>query len=175
MTISTNTDSALIALDVMRQVKREFPAAHMTSGLSNVSFGLPVRSLVNRTYLTLAMSAGLDSAILDPLDRDLQASSSPPAGLGQDRRCLGTPRLPRRPLGSRLRAGQAPPRRRLIRPDPIRARRTTMTAELVNAIAGDGRGCRPHRHGADRRRTPLSASSMPASRAWPSSATLRGR
>ena len=39
MTISTNTESALIALDVMRQVRREFPAAHMTSGLSNVSFG----------------------------------------------------------------------------------------------------------------------------------------
>jgi len=90
MTISTNTESALIALEVMRTVKAEFPDAHMTSGLSNVSFGLPVRSLVNRTYLTLAMSAGLDSAILDPLDRDLRAALiATELVLGQDRRCLG--------------------------------------------------------------------------------------
>jgi cobalamin-dependent methionine synthase I len=90
MTISTNTESALIALEVMRQVRHEFPAAHMTSGLSNVSFGLPVRSLVNRTYLTLAISAGLDSAILDPLDRELRAALlATQLVLGQDRRCLG--------------------------------------------------------------------------------------
>jgi 5-methyltetrahydrofolate--homocysteine methyltransferase len=90
MTISTNTESALIALDVMRQVRLEFPEAHMTSGLSNVSFGLPVRSLVNRTYLTLAVSAGLDCAILDPLDRDLRAALlATQLVLGQDRRCLG--------------------------------------------------------------------------------------
>ena len=90
MTLSTNTESALIALDVMRTIRAEFPAAHMTSGLSNVSFGLPVRSLVNRTYLTLAISAGLDSAILDPLDRDLRAALlATQLVLGQDRRCLG--------------------------------------------------------------------------------------
>ncbi len=90
MTISTNTASATIALEVMRTVRAEFPAAHMTSGLSNVSFGLPARSLVNRTYLTLAVAAGLDSAILDPLDRDLRAALlATQLVLGQDRHCLG--------------------------------------------------------------------------------------
>jgi 5-methyltetrahydrofolate--homocysteine methyltransferase len=109
MTISTNTESALIALEVMRQVKREFPVAHMTSGLSNVSFGLPVRSLVNRTYLTLAISAGLDSAILDPLDRDLKAVLlATQLVLGQDRRCLGYTRA--------YRAGQLG----VVPPAPVR-------------------------------------------------------
>ena len=73
MTISTNVQSANIAIATMRAVRAEYPEAHMTSGLSNVSFGLPARALVNRTYLTLAVEAGLDSAILDPLDRELQA------------------------------------------------------------------------------------------------------
>jgi len=40
-------------------------------GLSNVSQGTDVRSLINRTFLTMAVSFGLDAAILDPLDKDL--------------------------------------------------------------------------------------------------------
>lgn len=116
MTISTNTESALIALEVMRQVRREFPEAHMTSGLSNVSFGLPVRSLVNRTYLTLAVSAGLDCAILDPLDRDLRAALlATQLVLGQDRRCLGYTRAYRAGLLGMTPRPPGPP----DRPAPI--------------------------------------------------------
>lgn len=89
MTLSTNTDAALIAIEVMKAIRAEFPEAHMTSGLSNVSFGLPVRSLVNRTYLVLAMAAGLDSAILDPLDKELRSTLlAAQLVLGRDRRCL---------------------------------------------------------------------------------------
>lgn len=40
-------------------------------GLSNVSQGTCVRSLVNRTFLSMAVAFGLDAAILDPLDKDL--------------------------------------------------------------------------------------------------------
>lgn len=40
-------------------------------GVSNISFGLPKRSLLNRTFLTLAMHCGLDLAIINPLDQDL--------------------------------------------------------------------------------------------------------
>jgi 5-methyltetrahydrofolate--homocysteine methyltransferase len=55
-------------------VREEFPETHLTSGLSNISFGLPSRSFVNRYFLALAMQAGLDTAILDPLDHELQAA-----------------------------------------------------------------------------------------------------
>ncbi len=89
MTISTNIQSANIAIATMRAVKAAYPQVHMTSGLSNVSFGLPSRSLVNRTCLTLAVGAGLDSAILDPLDRELKASLiATELLLGKDRHCL---------------------------------------------------------------------------------------
>lgn len=47
------------------------PAPQTIVGLSNVSQGTKVRSLINRTFLTMAIANGLTSAILDPLDRDL--------------------------------------------------------------------------------------------------------
>ena len=47
------------------------PAPNTTIGLSNVSQGTKHRSLVNRTFLVMAVASGLTSAILDPLDKDL--------------------------------------------------------------------------------------------------------
>ncbi|MDD5681644.1 MAG: dihydropteroate synthase, partial [Candidatus Omnitrophica bacterium] len=47
------------------------PAPQTIVGLSNVSQGTKVRSLINRTFLTMAVANGLTSAILDPLDKDL--------------------------------------------------------------------------------------------------------
>jgi cobalamin-dependent methionine synthase I len=89
MTIATNTHSALIALDTIQAVRKEYPEAHLTIGLSNISFGLPARSYINRAFLTLALAAGLDSAILDPLDRELRAALlAAELVLGRDRHCL---------------------------------------------------------------------------------------
>jgi cobalamin-dependent methionine synthase I len=89
MTLATDTDSALVTLDTMRAIRHEFPDAHLTMGLSNISFGLPARSYVNRAFLTLALAAGLDSAILDPLDREMKAALvAARLVLGHDRHCL---------------------------------------------------------------------------------------
>ncbi len=89
MTIGANGSAARVALATVRAVKAEFPKVHFTSGLSNVSYGLPVRTLVNRAFLTLMLEAGLDSAILDPLDRELRkALLAAEATLGIDRHCL---------------------------------------------------------------------------------------
>jgi 5-methyltetrahydrofolate corrinoid/iron sulfur protein methyltransferase len=74
MTIGTDIKAGLTALEAMRVIKRIFPKSHITCGLSNISFGLPGRSLINRTFLTLAMEVGLDSAILDPTDQQLRES-----------------------------------------------------------------------------------------------------
>ncbi|MBN1138180.1 MAG: dihydropteroate synthase [Anaerolineae bacterium] len=89
MTIGASGDAGRIALATVRAVKAKFPKVHFTSGLSNVSFGLPSRSLINRAFLTLMLEAGLDSAILDPLDRELRkAILAVEAVLGIDRYCL---------------------------------------------------------------------------------------
>lgn len=47
---------------------------HTVLGVSNVSFGLPNRPLLNKTFLAMAMSAGLDLPIINPLDQELMAT-----------------------------------------------------------------------------------------------------
>jgi cobalamin-dependent methionine synthase I len=87
--IATDTSSGLNAFETMRGIKAEFPDVHLTSGLSNISFGMPVRGLINRAFLSFALEAGLDSAIMDPLDRDLYgALLAAEVVLGRDRYCL---------------------------------------------------------------------------------------
>jgi 5-methyltetrahydrofolate--homocysteine methyltransferase len=103
MTLATNTDSALITLDTMRAIRQEFPDAHLIMGLSNISFGLPARSYINRVFLILALAAGLNSAILDPLDRELRAALvTARLVLGQDRHCLEYTRSYRAGLFNRM-------------------------------------------------------------------------
>ena len=97
MTVSTNTQSAMVAFETMRRVREEFPEAHLTIGLSNISFGLPARSFINRYFLSLAIQAGLDSAILDPLDREIQAAIlTTELLLGRDKHCLNFIRASRK-------------------------------------------------------------------------------
>ncbi len=74
MAVATNGQVGVVALDTMRAVRAEFPQAHLICGLSNISFGLPARTRINQAFVTLALAAGLDSAILDPLDQDLQSA-----------------------------------------------------------------------------------------------------
>jgi 5-methyltetrahydrofolate corrinoid/iron sulfur protein methyltransferase len=89
MTIATMNQSAVIACDTIRAVHEKYPEVHFTMGLSNISFGLPSRKQVNRGLLILAMQAGLDSAILDPLDKELQAAIvTTELLLGKDKHCL---------------------------------------------------------------------------------------
>ncbi|MBP7691242.1 MAG: methyltetrahydrofolate cobalamin methyltransferase [Anaerolineales bacterium] len=89
LTIATNIQAGPLIFATMRALRAEFPAAHISCGLSNVSFGLPARGLINRTFLTLALDAGMDTAIIDPNDRDLQAAIlAAELVLGRDKHCL---------------------------------------------------------------------------------------
>jgi cobalamin-dependent methionine synthase I len=89
MTMSTSSESGLIFFSTIRAIRSEFPDVHITCGLSNISFGLPARSFINRVFLILSMEAGLDSAILDPLDQDIKiAMLATELLLGRDRYCL---------------------------------------------------------------------------------------
>ena len=86
--VSVQNDFGVIALDVIRRVKSRIGQVNTICGLSNVSFGLPKRGRINKAFLVMAMAAGLDSAILDPLDDDLMGSITiSDALLGRDRFC----------------------------------------------------------------------------------------
>jgi cobalamin-dependent methionine synthase I len=88
MSVATDSNAGNVTLSTMRAILAEFPKTHLTAGLSNVSFGLPARSLLNRAFLTLAVEAGLDSAIADPTDRGLMETLyATNAVLGRDRHC----------------------------------------------------------------------------------------
>jgi 5-methyltetrahydrofolate--homocysteine methyltransferase len=69
--VGVDTEAPGLFLGALRLIKKEMPSIKTVAGLSNVSFGLPERKLINRTFLTLAMAEGLDAAILDPLDKNL--------------------------------------------------------------------------------------------------------
>lgn len=87
--LSADTKNGLLFLDTLRELKRCFPEAKTISGLSNISFGLPKRSWINQSFLVLSLGAGLDAAILNPLDRKLMALiRSTEALLNQDRFCM---------------------------------------------------------------------------------------
>jgi len=88
MALSTDGASMSKFVECCLSLRAEFPQIHITSGLSNISFGLPVRRSVNQAFLILAMGAGMDSAILDPLDREMLAALlSTDALLERDKHC----------------------------------------------------------------------------------------
>jgi len=53
-----------------------YPGIHASAGISNVSFGLPLRKLLNETFAILLMARGLDAGIVDPCDTQLMANIS---------------------------------------------------------------------------------------------------
>lgn len=65
MTVSTGQDAAKVTLEALRLVRQEL-GVHTVLGVSNVSFGLPQREVVNAAFYTLALHSGLDAAILNP-------------------------------------------------------------------------------------------------------------
>ena len=86
--VSVDSKAALIFLDAIERINRELPGVKTVCGLSNVSFSLPKRPLINRTFLTLAMKAGLQGALIDPLDKKLMATLRATVVLiGQDPFC----------------------------------------------------------------------------------------
>jgi 5-methyltetrahydrofolate--homocysteine methyltransferase len=86
--IGVQPQAARIALRTLQQIKELAASASTVMGVSNVSYGLPRRGFINQAFLSLAALAGLDYAILDPLDRGLMHSlRAAGAVLGKDKHC----------------------------------------------------------------------------------------
>jgi 5-methyltetrahydrofolate--homocysteine methyltransferase len=88
LALSAANDSAINFCEAMKNIKKECSTVKIAAALSNVSFGMPLRKLVNKNFLTMAMASGLDSAILDPTSREIMETIyATQALLGADRRC----------------------------------------------------------------------------------------
>ena len=78
-----------VVVKVIKEIKKQYPDIHITGAVSNISFNLPFRKIINMGFIVLAMNAGMDSAILDPLNRDLMGIIyATEALLGEDEYCM---------------------------------------------------------------------------------------
>ena len=87
LTISSDPNAALVTLETIRRAKEEL-GSHTILGVSNVSFGLPQRKLINSNFLTMAMMNGLSLAIINPNDTVMMSAlRSSNALLAKDENC----------------------------------------------------------------------------------------
>jgi 5-methyltetrahydrofolate corrinoid/iron sulfur protein methyltransferase len=86
--ISADVTQGLTTLKTIEAIKTAIPEAHTVLGLSNVSYGLPGRRRLNLGFLHMAVYAGLDAAIADPLDAEfMSAIKTAEVLVGRDKRC----------------------------------------------------------------------------------------
>ena len=89
MTISSDTKGALVTLETLRRVRDEL-GGHTILGVSNISFGLPQRSIINAHFLTMAMQMGLSCAIMNPGNEDMMCAYRAFLALSDmDPQCMG--------------------------------------------------------------------------------------
>lgn len=87
MTISSDPEGARTTLEALRLVKERYGVCTVL-GVSNISFGLPCRPVVNANFYTMAMQAGLNAGIINPLSEDMMGSyHSFCALMGYDKNC----------------------------------------------------------------------------------------
>lgn len=88
MTISTGQENAKITLDALNYVRNTL-GVHTTLGVSNISFGLPQRELINTAFFTIALSQGLSAGIINPGSEKMMAAYHSYCALnGSDSQCV---------------------------------------------------------------------------------------
>lgn len=76
--IGVDSDGGAAYLEAVRRLRAEYgPEIHITSGISNVSFGMPGRRLIGDVFLDLCVQAGQDSGIVDPVASDIAQALTP--------------------------------------------------------------------------------------------------
>lgn len=89
MTISSSSDAAMVTLETLRRVRDEL-GGFTILGVSNISFGLPQREIINANFFTMAMQNGLSCAIINPNAECMMRSYRAFLALsGMDEQCAG--------------------------------------------------------------------------------------
>jgi 5-methyltetrahydrofolate--homocysteine methyltransferase len=88
LTISSDPTAAKVTLEAVSLIKEKLGVC-TSLGVSNISFGLPKRDLVNGAFFAMALRAGLDAAIMNPFSGEMMKTyKSSMALLGHDKDCL---------------------------------------------------------------------------------------
>jgi len=86
--LSTGTEHGPALLEAIGRIRARYPGVHTSCGVSNVSFGLPVRKLLNEVFLVMLVAHGLDAAIIDPCQEGIAARIAAAEALaGRDEFC----------------------------------------------------------------------------------------
>ncbi len=86
--VSTNDTYGVEFMNAIEAIMTGFPGVHTICGLSNISYGLPERKLINQTFAVMAIAKKLDSAIINPLDKRMMANIIAAEALaGKDEYC----------------------------------------------------------------------------------------
>ena len=87
--ISVDSTFGVEFINTIEQIIAAYPGIHTACGLSNISYGLPVRKFLNKTFMTMAIAKGLDGAIMNPLDKGMMANIIAAEALaGKDSFCM---------------------------------------------------------------------------------------
>lgn len=87
--ISAAEKAGLEVIQTLRLITEEFPGVHKICGLSNISYGLPNRKMLNRLFMVLTLDNGMDSYILNPLDKTMMGFLHAATALvGKDKFCM---------------------------------------------------------------------------------------
>ena len=87
--LCTSEDGIAMVLEVMDYIKEHYPQAHISGAVSNISFNLPYRKIINQAFTVVCIQHGMDSGIFDPLNRDLRGSIYAAEALsGEDYMCM---------------------------------------------------------------------------------------
>jgi cobalamin-dependent methionine synthase I len=87
--IATKDDFGIEFLNAVEKIMTTFEGIHTICGLSNISYGLPERKFLNQTFMIMAISKGLDAAIVNPLDKQMMANIVVAEALaGKDSFCM---------------------------------------------------------------------------------------
>lgn len=72
--IGTDHTFGVEFINAVKAIGEKFPGVHFMCGLSNISYGLPARKFINRIFMAQAIAAGLDGAIINPLDKGMMGT-----------------------------------------------------------------------------------------------------
>ena len=87
--LCTSEDGISVLLEVMEYCREKYPGVHLSGAISNISFNLPCRRIVNIAFAVLSVNAGMSSAVMDPLNRDLRGAIYATEALkGDDYYCM---------------------------------------------------------------------------------------
>jgi len=87
--LCTAEEGISVLLEVMSYCREKYPGVHLSGAISNISYNLPYRKIVNIAFAVLSVNAGMTSAVMDPLNRDLRgAIYATEALMGEDFYCM---------------------------------------------------------------------------------------